>query len=237
LCGLEIPSHVKLDGTSLVGALRGDASALRDRTLFVHSQRIPYPEMWRKCAVMTERWRLVNGEELYHIQADPAQKQDLAKERPELVKRFREAYGQWWESLKPVFDDYVYIGIGSDAEPRTLLHSHDWHATEQGACPWNQGQVRSGMPGNGFWAVDVTRAGAYQFTLRRWPEQLDQPIEAARARLKIGDVDVPQSLKASATHATFGVQLKAGKTRLQTWLTAPRGRTRGAYFVYIERLD
>ena len=68
----------KRAGTSLAPILRGDTEALRDRTLFVHSQRIEYPEKWRKCAVMTEKWRLVNGQELYDIKTDPGQRNDLA---------------------------------------------------------------------------------------------------------------------------------------------------------------
>ena len=42
-----------------------------ERTLFVHSQRIDHPEKWRKSAVMTDRWRLINGAELYDMAADP----------------------------------------------------------------------------------------------------------------------------------------------------------------------
>ncbi len=36
--------------------------------------------------------------------------------------------------------------------------------------------------------------------------------------------------------ATFTVQLKAGKTRMQTWLTKGKGVARGAYYVYVKRL-
>ena len=237
LCGLKRPDGPTLDGKSLAPLLRGDGGTWPERTLFVHSQRIPYPEKWRKCAVMTERWRLVNGAELYDIQADPGQKDDVAGEHPEVVQRLRAAYEGWWKSLSVVFDDFVSIGIGSDAEPVTRLVPHDWHPPAQAQSPWNQGHIRSGLVANGFWVIDVTRPGKYQFELRRWPDHVDQSIEATHARLKIADVDVSQPVPAGATKTTFTVGLQPGKTRLRTWLTTPDGKERGAYFVYIRRVE
>jgi hypothetical protein len=237
LCGLERPAGPPLDGKSLAPLLRGDAGAWPERTLFVHSQRIPYPEKWRKSAVMTEQWRLVRGEELYDIQADPGQKNDLAAGQPAVVARLRKAYDRWWDSLRPVFDESVHIGIGSDAEPVTRLVAHDWQPPSQAESPWNQSHVRGGHVGNGFWAIEVARPGKYEFELRRWPDHVDGPLEATQARLKIGSHDLSQPVAPDATKATFTVDLEPGKTRLQTWLTMPNGKTRGAYFVYIRRVD
>ncbi|MHC4485640.1 MAG: arylsulfatase [Planctomycetota bacterium] len=64
LCGLKSPRGVKLDGDSLVPLLMGRDGSWPDRTLITDSQRIEHPEKWRKSAVMTDRWRLVNGTEL-----------------------------------------------------------------------------------------------------------------------------------------------------------------------------
>ncbi len=226
-----------LDGKSLVPLLRGKAANWPDRTMFVHSQRIPDPEKWRKSAVMTERWRLVNGRELFDIQADPGQKDDVGGGHPEVVKRLRGAYEGWWKSLSVVFDKRVRIALGSDKERIAQLHPHDWHVTSQGMSSWHQSHVQSGHLGNGFWAVDVTRPGTYEFELRRWPKHLDQPIEATRARLKISEVDVSRAVPADATKATFKLELKAGRNDLQTWLTTPAGKTRGAFYVYVKYLE
>ncbi|HUT94041.1 MAG TPA: arylsulfatase [Thermoguttaceae bacterium] len=237
LCGLTRPDGPPPDGKSLAPLLKGDASGWPERTLFVHSQRIPYPEKWRKCSVMTERWRLVGGKELYDIEADPGQKRDVAAEQPEVVGKLTAAYEGWWQSLSDVFDEFVYIGIGSEAEPVTRLVSHDWHPPDQRLSPWNQGQVRSGMIGNGYWSIEVMQPGRYEFELRRWPDHVDESIEATAARLKIADVEVSQPVPPGATKSTFTVPLQPGKTRLQTWLTLPDGRERGAYFVYIRRVE
>ncbi len=63
-------------------------------------------------------------------------------------------------------------------------------------------------------------------------------IRATRARLKIGEVDETKPIEAGAKAAAFTVNLKAGKTRLETWFTDDAGgESRGAYYVYVKRLE
>ena len=235
LCQLDLPAGVSLDGTSLAMPLRGDTSVLRDRTLFVHSQRVPDPIKWRKSSVMTEQWRLVNREELYDIKADPAQAENIAAEYPEVVAQLQASYDTWWESLSTAFDEKIRISIGADAANPVDLNPHDWHVTDQSQSVWNHRQVRRGMIGNGYWAVDVAEAGQYLITLRRWPAYLDDQIEATHARLKIGGSDYETDVLTESSTATFSVTLEPGPTTLQTWLTLPNGETRGAYYVNVER--
>jgi hypothetical protein len=192
---------------------------------------------------MTDRWRLVNGTELYDIKADPGQKNNIASGRPAVVEELREAYEEWWAGVSERFDEYCEIIIGSDKQNPTRLMSHDWHTAK---VPWNQGAVRSGMQANGFWAVEIERDGTYRFELRRWPKELDAAINAAvdggkaisatSARLKIADLDVTRVIPNGAHAVTFSVGLKAGKKRLQSWLIDDEGESRGAYYVYAKRL-
>jgi len=243
LCGLNKPGGVKFDGSSLAPLLKGKTGRWPDRTLLVHSQRIEHPEKWRKSAVMTQRWRLINGKELYDIQADPIQKKDIADAKPEVVEKLRRSYERWWADLSQGFDKYCEIVIGSDKHNPTRLMSHDWHTPK---VPWNQGAVRSGMQANGFWAVEIERDGTYEFELRRWPIEVDAPINGAiaggkaitatKARLNIADKDLTRPVPQDAHSVTFQAELKAGKTRLQTWLADDKGTSRGAYYVYAKRL-
>ncbi|TKJ34247.1 MAG: N-acetylgalactosamine-4-sulfatase [Planctomycetes bacterium B3_Pla] len=243
LCGLKKPRGLKFDGKSVAPLLRGEGGNWRDRTLLVHSQRIEYPEKWRKSAVMTQQWRLINGKELYDIQADPAQKNDVADANPKVVKKLRRSYERWWTDLSKGFDDYCEIIIGSDKQNPTRLMSHDWHTSR---VPWNQGAIRNGMQVNGFWAVEIERDGTYQFELRRWPKETNasingavqggKAITATEARLTIADVDLTRPVSREAHVVIFEVKLKAGKTRLQTWLSDDKGTSRGAYYVYAKRL-
>jgi arylsulfatase A-like enzyme len=232
LCGLRRPAKVAFDGTSLRPLLtgKGDWPA---RTLLVHSQRIDHPEKWRKCAVMTDRWRLVNGKELYDMAADPGQKKDVARDHPEVVAGLRGSYERWWADISGRFDEYCEIPLGSAKANPAQLCCHDWHGERALSL---QDYVRQEVVANGFWAVEVTRAGTYEVTLRQQPAASKFPIRAQTARLSVGGVEVRRPVPAGATAVTFAVRLKAGKTRLQTWLTDKGGTSRGAYFVEVRYL-
>jgi len=234
LCGLKLPRPVKFDGRSLVPLLRGDEAGWPDRTLFVHSQRVDRPIKWRKCAVMTERWRLIDGKELYDIKADPGQRHDVAGEHPDVVKRLRAAYERWWQELEPRFDRYCRIVFGSEHENPARLTCHDWHGK---VVPWNQRMISNPkLYANGFWAVELARAGRYRFTLRRWPKGVAGPIDAVRARLTIDGVDVEKSVPDRTQEVSFDLRLPAGPAKLRTELTAANGKSRGAYYVYVQFL-
>ena len=47
------------------------------------------PIKWRKSAVMTDRWRLVNGKELFRLEDDPKQSSDIASQYPKIYERLR----------------------------------------------------------------------------------------------------------------------------------------------------
>jgi arylsulfatase A-like enzyme len=235
ICGLKPPTDRTIDGTSLLPLLNGKSGGWPARTLFVHSQRIEFPTKLRKCAVMTDRWRLVNGKQLFDLDADYGQETDVAGDHPDVVKRLSGAYDTWWTSIGTRFKDYVRIGLGHKSDNPTLLTCHDWH-TNNGPVPWNQGHIRSGLKANGFWAVTVTRSGKYRITLRTRPPGMDHPLEAATAKLAIGKTTREQPVAADATSVSFTVELKAGDSRLQTTLTPKTGKPRGAYFVEIEAL-
>ena len=236
LCGLKPEPAAPGDGASFAGALRGaEPAPLYGRTLFVHSQRVEHPRKWRKSAVMTQRWRLINGAQLFDMQLDPGQREDVADANPETVAQLRAAYEEWWRSLEPTFDDYVRIALGGAQNP-THLMSHDWHTEDKGT-PWHQNHVRNGYVSNGPWAVDVAVPGRYRVTLRRWPAAEDRAMGCVRASLKLGAVRVQKVLKAADREATFEVELPAGPALLLTTLLREDGKEHGAYFAEVARID
>lgn len=232
LCGLEPPRELKLDGVSLAAALEEDAE-IPKRTLFVHSQRVEHPEKWRQCSVMTPRWRLVNGKELYDVQADPGQARDVAADHADVVHALREAYENWFLDISERFDEYVRPVLGAEAALRTELTAHDWHAP-QPQIPWNQRQIADPeFFGNGVWKVTVARHGRYRFLLRQRPEVAQFPIQAKTARIEIGELQDSKAVADGAMQVTFDLTLPAGNYDLQTWLIDSEGRERGAYFVEV----
>ncbi|MDP6545382.1 MAG: arylsulfatase [Phycisphaerae bacterium] len=240
LCGIDGPKGVALDGTSIVSLLKGDGANWPARTLVTDSQRLENPVKWRKSAVMTDRWRLVNGKELYDMTSDGGQKKNIADGNPEVLKKLRAAYEKWWTSVSKRFDEFVPVIIGSDKENPTRLTAHDWHG--RGAqSTWNHRRIRLGPIANGFWAVDIDRDATYEFTLRRWPKEQDSPIsekflKVTKARIKLGEVDQAQAVPPGAREVTFKLKLKAGPAKLQTWFMDAKDKSAGAYFLYAKRL-
>jgi arylsulfatase B len=239
LLGLQEPSGPVGDGASLVPALRGDDAVLRDRTMFVHSQRILHPAKGRMCSVMTDRWRLVDRHELYDMHADPGQSRDIASEHPEVVADLVEAYDGWWESLQPAIACDIHYQLGTPHEPRTRLTTHDW-LMEQSVA-WDHSHIRRDdathdVPKSGPWAVEFTQPGKYEVMVSRWPEELQRAMGAVRAELTIGDQSWTHEVAPGEATTVFVVDIPAGKTRLQPALFDANRQAIGAYFAYVRIL-
>jgi len=243
LCGLRRPENVRFDGVSLQPLLAGNTRSWPARTIIVDSQRVETPVKWRRTAVLTERWRLVNENELYDIQADPEQNNDVAAEYPGVVRNLRRTYDKWWSDVSERFDEYCHIILGSDRENPCRLCIHDCHnsatSRQQAVADGKEGKV-------GFWSVELERDGRYRFALRRWPEEVNEAITAAipggtaipitRARLRVGDVDESIHVSKDMKAAVFALDMKAGKTRMEAWFVDANGKTYPAYYVYVKRL-
>ncbi len=187
LCGLKKPA-VPLDGTSLRPLLVG-RTRMPDRAVVTDSQRLEKPVKWRQSAVMTKRWRLINGSELYDMHRDSGQENDVSEKFPNVVRDLRMEYEKWWDSVSQRFDEYNPIVIGSEAENPVRLTCHDWHGVSKPGAgllhkqgrevnpPWHQSHVRTGMEANGFWALFAEKSGVYEFELRRWPRVIDMPLD------------------------------------------------------------
>ena len=177
LCGLEAPKG-SFDGVSLKPLLYQHEAEFPSRTLFVESQRILMPEKWRKSAVMTDRWRLVNGSELYDIQADPGQTHDLAGEHPQEVNRLRQAYEKdFWASVTGKDDEYAEPIVGTKTQAEINLQTHDAFTLNQDdGLPWNQGHVMKGDLAFNYWRIRIDRQGTYRFEVRRWPREANTAI-------------------------------------------------------------
>lgn len=262
LCNIAPPAGVRFDGTSIAAMLNTTNDVdWPDRILVTDSQRVKDPIKWRKSSVMTSRWRLINGKELYDIKVDAGQESDVASGHPDVVKRLTEFYDAWWEELLPSFSNDTAIYLGHPAGNPARLTSHDWITTR--STPWNQSHIRKAMNGDGntgFWNVLVHAAGDYEVRLRRWPETADLKINAplapgaevpgarayrtqpgksinpTKASLRIGDVSANADVAPGATEVVFNVTLKKGKTRMTGLFTTASGEKFGAYYAYVKKL-
>jgi hypothetical protein len=108
---------------------------------------------------------------------------------------------------------------------------------------------------NGYWAVEIAEDGEYVFELRRWPKEEDRYITAGilgeiidlynggqalnleKAQIRIGDQEQVKTIPSDAKGIKFTFVLKAGETRLQTFLTDEDNFTIGAYYVYASQVQ
>jgi arylsulfatase len=242
LCELKRPVKAEFDGVSLASLLRGTEKTLSDRMIVVqYSIDI---SKW-KGAVMWKKWRLVKGNELYNIATDPGQKQNVADKHREIVKKMRDHYERWYAEVKPIADEPCFVHIGTKYENPVDLTCAQWYMVYAD----NRSDLKGGN--NSYWNVLVDRDGEYEFTLSRYAIEADTAMDApltirgykvtalpvASARMKISEFDSAQSVVSGRKTVTFKVKLKAGKTRLHTWLYDNSGKELcGAYYVRAKRL-
>ncbi len=233
LCGLETPEDADMDGRSFLPLLLDPEAPWPERTLFVHNQRVDFPEKYKDFQVLTQRWRLVkrDREELYDIRIDPGQRNDVSAEHPDVVKALHQEYEEWWADISRDFGLYDQTIIGSDLESPTPLYSHDAHRKNR----------------DNIWVITVEKDGAYRFRTSHWPQEANKPLRESRdgseiisvdrAFLKIGNVDRQVNVSPELQFAEFTVHLKAGTTCLQAWFSGGDSEERmAAEFVYVDRI-
>jgi arylsulfatase A-like enzyme len=213
---------MNVDGRSLLPLMVGESVSWPDRSLFFQWHRGDTPEPYNSCAVREQRYKLVNGVELYDLESDPSEAKDIASEHPEIVARLRSDYEAW-------FDDVVgeraaippRIIIGSDAENPVILTVQD---QREGEPVWY------GL--GGYWLVEVAQAGQYEVTLR-----FDDKAFAGQAHFSLGGIHLTHPLNEGERVLTLpATYLPNGPATVRGWVTA-ENRIRGALYVEIRRVE
>lgn len=236
VCGVPVPPGLKLDGRSLLPLWQRAAVPWPDRALFFQMHRGDVPVRYHNCSVRTQRWKLVHGTgfgsetftgplrfELFDLQADPWERQDLAAQHPDIVAGLQGRYDAWFDevgSTRP--DNYgpLRIPLGTPHENPVVLTRQDW----RGVSP---AQKRF----HGDWLVEVSPADRYEVTLRFKP--LSQP---AMARLELGACQWELPVAPGAETVRFpSVHLPAGPGRLEAFLLRAADPPAGVTFVEVRR--
>lgn len=243
-CGVSTPRDVQIDGKSLLPLLLNSIGPERwpDRTLFFQCypgvRKKVQPELYFNSAARTQRWKLVGGEELYDLEADPAEAHDVAAQHPRVVAELRRQYENWFEDVCSTrgFDPPLII-LGTDHENPTVLNQRDWRLEEMPARPKPAGHaarlaaLRPELMGR--WAVQVARPGEYRITC----SLKDKQFAPAELHFQLGDVHLIKRLEQNARKVAFDpVTLPAGTGKLKVWYSAPGRQPAGLAEVEIERL-
>lgn len=238
LCDVPIPATHQPDGMSFAAQLKDPAAPPHRQHLVMQFQGGPHfrtdAKAWEYSCVLTERWRLIDGKELYDINADPSQRQDIAGEQPEVVANLRALYPPFWDavSLRMI---PVSIDLGHPTENPTVLCSQDWYMPK-GNPPWNFGSISRRPNVTGPWKVRILKKGTYRLTLRQMPVEANRVLVAVQAKISIAGQEETKKIKSGSKGVVFELELPAGHTELHTWLYDKNGTAGGAYFTEVEAL-
>ncbi len=205
VCGAKPPADRKIDGRSLMPLLRGETKGWPDRTLYTQWHRGDAPELFRACAARTQKYKLVDGKELYDLEADPGEQRDLAAQEPQVVARMRKGVEEWFKDVSSERGyDPPRIHLGAPQEPETTLTRQDWRGSRAG---WNPGDA-------GHWEVEVTRDGSYDLTVR-----FSKAAEPGSAGVAVGGFRESRKFEAGAESVLIaGAQLKRGPARVEPFV-------------------
>ncbi|MCP4190087.1 MAG: arylsulfatase [Planctomycetaceae bacterium] len=179
LVQVELPSSLKLDGTSLVPLLLDQLDDKPERTLFAHwgdnARGVPLTD---RGAVRTDRWRAVQYNrqwELYDMQKDPGQRQDLAGEHPQVLAGLKQQYEQWFQDVTRDGFAVIPTEIGHAAAPKVTLPGHEANLhpgrgqgiSYRGRAGWANDFVTHWTDPTAFpsWDVKVVKPGRYALSL------------------------------------------------------------------------
>jgi hypothetical protein len=264
LCGLKPPKAIDFDGRSFKDQLFRPATKFPERTLAVEVQRTLKPEKWNKATAMRGKWRLVNNEELYDVASDPGQTKNVAAEHTEIVARLRKDFDAYWKHVTPGDRDLPVPIIGSARQRETRLSSADWrlvaapwnHALAAKGSRVNADWLAEIAQAGAYhfearrWPreADAPMQGVPHLnkTVDAWENGKGVtgliyggqfvPLPIHQVRLDVGGRSVMQAIKEGQTHATFDLDLPAGKVRIRaTLLDADGKELGGACYLYVKR--
>ncbi|WKN43512.1 arylsulfatase [Tunicatimonas pelagia] len=167
LCSAQLPKNRMIDGKSWLPLLQGNTVDWGNRPLFFYWTR-KYPELYHNIALQQSDYKLVgqtsyNAElsdfELFNVNKDPYEQQNLVDEQPEVAQSLKQQLDQHFYELiqSPNLANPPAVVIGSDAEDPTFLNRND-ASGERGI--WAQEEVF------GKWRVEVAQEGYYDFNFR-----------------------------------------------------------------------
>ena len=255
LCGLDLSEDCKMDGTSFARAFSG-IEVNKERIEFIQYHQDTFiPEKWEN-TVLKGPWRLVRGKELYNIEKDTQQIQEVSGEYPEITRELRKAHEDWWEEVKESLEDYCPIILGHPKENPTTLNAMD----VLGDVAWSQDMVAKAAKSCGRWPVRFSGAGKYIFKLRRWPAELQLPlneeygdidrlapykpdypmchVKYTDAWIKLDHMKQYKAVKPDSQEISFELEVNAAQdTVLEAGFLDDSHKSFGAYYVEVEKVD
>lgn len=146
LCGLKDTKGPRMDGLDFSDMVSGRQQLVSDRSIVIQSHRVEVPQMWENSCVRQQRWKLVNGAELYDLENDPSESKNVSRLYPKKTAELRKIYENWYKDI--VSADPFLPGtthVGSDSQPE--VHFSIWNRHSTG------------------WPIKIIKSGTYSVTI------------------------------------------------------------------------
>ena len=241
---VDTPADRTIDGANLLPLLRQEmeVSDWPDRTICMQWHRGDTAVRDRNYAAIGQRYKLhrheeLDEDELYDLQADPAEENDISRANPERIASLRSEYVRWFDDVsntRPDNYEAPRIVIGTKYENPTSLTRQDWrlYGDEEG---WDAEHP-------GFWMVEIATNGIYSLLVET--DDLTE-MQGATLRFKCGSQqighkikwrdDVPRSSNRDKGEFVFErVDLERGEQTLEAYLEL-NGRKWGVQRVTVRK--
>jgi len=245
-CNVPVPKDLKLDGLSLMPLLTSKVKNLPEREIFIQGHAGSEPFKYFHFTVRGQRYKLISptddpyGDisrptdadvkkmianlELYDIEKDSSEINNIAKQHPEIVKNMLSKYENWFDqAIKDRGSDWPQrIYLGTSFQKNVQLSRFDWGG------PGAFGNQPNKF---GYWEVFST-AARYRITLR-----FQKAPASGLACFKYQGLEKNIPVSEGKTSVIFDdIELPAGTGRLQAFLKFDSKET-GVQFVNVERIN
>jgi arylsulfatase/arylsulfatase A len=172
-CGVKTDSRDIMDGRSLWPLLTGKKMEWSDRSIVIQAHRGAKPVLYHNFALRNQRWKLLHASgfqsenfsgqpqfELYDMQKDPLEMNNLANKRPEVLARLKADYLSWFADVsntRPDNYDSPRIYIDPEFENPVVLTRQDGEHFK--GKPFGRDSV-------GIWRLKVIKPTTYSIRYR-----------------------------------------------------------------------
>lgn len=255
LCALKDENKQAFDGQSLHPLLYSEGN-FSDRMLVVQQGGLRQEKKYGGC-VIWKQWRLVGEYELYNIQEDSSQSNNVAKDYPEIVNKMSEYYEKWWMNGQIHRNKFVPIIVGSINENPVVINSNNW---EKGAVntQWNIAMGKGSKTGGKSY-LSILQKGTYRIELSRWPFHLNRDLNDVGPKFSIGgnhirtgkaieiefgcmvignqSVKIQKKTLPNSKSIVFETVLEKGETQFGAWFQDKnKNNVCGAYYVKLTKI-
>ena len=182
ICRVDQQLPNPIDGISLLPVIKGKKPIDPNRNYFVQLHRTDKPELWNNTAMRNSHYKLVEGDELYDIQNDPGEKQNIAASHPEVLKKMRTKTEDWFEDVSSS-RGYVTSPLTLGSQAQKKLNLQYWNRNDQG------------------WPLNVINKGPYKITVQNVQPQLFP--NGGNIVLQFGDQIFKQPIKPNMKEMVF----------------------------------